>query len=708
MIYDFITEADTGLLETISYSSVEPIFIGQIVRLSIKNKINWGICVSKVYEEGIIGKDFKIKPVTEILNYKLSEQAINFVSQMSFNTWNKQNVVLEAVLKPFRDNYKKMQKFPKVSTKNISSPLTLTQNLPKQSLKFNIYNDADLVLRIMYLIRNDIENYLNKENKELPKNSQILIICPDKSNIEVLTNELTAKIDYLKKTLDIDTRLDFYFSSNSTRSNNATIMSLLQTEKKPSKSSTQVIIGSRSSLFLPFNSLSKIILLEESDNNYIQEQNSLYFDTRDVSYVLAQLWNSSLDWVSSLPSSRTVEYKNKFEINIKNRLDKSNLTYFNDSLSHNKSIDIVKNKLEIKINEIDYKNNFSLFSQKTLEIMTSTSQDSLQHLLVIHPRRGNFGITKCKNCNHTWECKNCSSLLTTYKSTASSTPKLELVCHHCQTRYDYPTACPSCKQSKIGSFLEGANETESFLRQKFIEYKIYRFDSSLPQDWSYLDKPENHELENLESQSSTLTLSSKVFDPRIPYSKFQKIIFLQPQNLFAGIDYLSTEESFYALFKVFLASTNHKNSPQICFESPYVKLLEPLLEIRTEKVDYASLHQKYTEFMQKELDLRQKFKLPPFQNLLLLTVQDKNLEKAKSRSQDIYVWLKSISPKISPEIELTQPYPAKLLKRKGYFSYHILLKYPKNFKDMKKFVQLVKPQLIASRVQIRLNPRHLL
>jgi hypothetical protein len=208
---------------------------------------------------------------------------------------------------------------------------------------------------------------------------------------------------------------------------------------------------------------------------------------------------------------------------------------------------------------------------------------------------------------------------------------------------------------------------------------------------------------NLDSQA--VLLSSRIFDPALDYTKFEKIIFIQSQNLLASPDYLVTEEVSKNLGELFLA-IDAKTEIYLDTSFNQLSFLENLKKLNFENVDKISLASWYLDFLQKESLSRQKYEFYPFTNLLLITSQ----EKTKARAVEILRNFKTelqTSLKDFEEIKLEEIYPARLLKRKGFFSYHLLIKFPRQYPKFLAFQKVILRIQKVYRVQIRLNPKHL-
>lgn len=178
-------------------------------------------------------------------------------------------------------------------------------------------------------------------------------------------------------------------------------------------------------------------------------------------------------------------------------------------------------------------------------------------ILFIHCRKGMFSLTICQSCGHMWECTNCSAKLTTYEVGLTK----QLICNQCQTSYIYPQKCPECSSQEILSKFGGIEELVLILEKDF-DKSVIRYDKDTKKCQPVT--------------KNSIAVSTRVFDPNIDYFVFEKIVFLQAENLLASSDYLNQEEILKGICEVFLAT-----SGEIIFDtkSPNLEFFESIIEL---------------------------------------------------------------------------------------------------------------------------------
>lgn len=338
------------------------------------------------------------------------------------------------------------------------------------------------------------------------------------------------------------------------------------------------------------------------------------------------------------------------------------------------------------------------------------------NILYIHPRKGLYRLTVCNACGHVWECENCSSNLITYRS---SYDVFDMLCHHCQTSYTYPNQCPTCQSEDISSAVGGIDDLVEQLENEF-NTKVNRLDKKVANLPSIFEESIHSEPASILQDTSTdhsitfrtkldfdenpnIFVSTRVFDPAIHYHHFDVIILYQAHNLIASPDYMAHEEMYISLTQLFGAV--HNNSEIVLQSHKDIAILNDILRLNHTHEHYIGLHQWYYEHLNEELEFRKEYKFPPFANLILLTIHEKKESAAQLKAQTLKQILDTQFGK-EAELSISSPYQPKLLKRKGYYSYHVLLKYPRKwtkYPELRRYIQEIQQQY---RIQVRLNPRH--
>jgi primosomal protein N' len=284
---------------------------GQLVSCPVRKSEVFGIIIDITYDIDIVSKiDFevsKIQPIKKIFNYFLPLPCIQLTKIFASSTFNNTGIILQHQLQivsslGIRDFIKLI---PEVSTQDQQNAIIKSTQSPNISVKpsFEVLGnyelDIALSMRIMYLIRTHIytPNFVYRN---------LLIIFPEKKMLNRILDELEQDYEYQKLLNNPEIQINiFQYSGEKTRDSKQTIRYILNSNKEVlQKPCLNIIFGTRSSIFLPFTDLDEIILLDEASPYYQQDQMSLYYDTREVTFWLQKVYHCNLKFLSYFPSSR--------------------------------------------------------------------------------------------------------------------------------------------------------------------------------------------------------------------------------------------------------------------------------------------------------------------------------------------------------------------------------------------------------------------
>ena len=225
-----------------------------------------------------------------------------------------------------------------------------------------------------------------------------------------------------------------------------------ETWKKSKSGELRVLIGTRSSLFVPLQKLSLIIIDEEHDASF-KQQEGLKFSAKDVAIKMAQDRKIPIILASATPSLKMLHLvdKGKYKfISIPKRVNDKNPPKFSILNSH-----FLDRKAGIDTN--------------LLSLINKTISKDKKVLIFIN-RRGYSPVFKCTDCNWTAMCNSCNSRLVYHKDSA------RLRCHRCDTSFGVPHSCPECESTKLTSEGVGTQKIESFLNEEFPSVPMVRLD----------------------------------------------------------------------------------------------------------------------------------------------------------------------------------------------------------------------------------------
>lgn len=214
-----------------------------------------------------------------------------------------------------------------------------------------------------------------------------------------------------------------------------------------------IVIGTRSSVFIPMKKLGMIVVDEEHDTSFKQVERFRY-SARDIALYRAKLYKVPVLLASASPSVESMQnaLKGKYKLlNLKERATGADLpTFFPLNLKSK----VLKEG----------------FSDELLEEIQVELKKKNQVLIFLN-RRGYASSLICKSCGWISYCDRCDAHMTVHSNPS------ELHCHHCENKKQLPSACPSCLDAEFESFGLGTERVESYLKKKFKNYPVLRIDS---------------------------------------------------------------------------------------------------------------------------------------------------------------------------------------------------------------------------------------
>lgn len=310
--------------EVLTYKSELELNQGRLVKVPLRNKPCFGVILHKL--ENANFEIEKTKEISEILPYNFAAQQLKLIKIVAQNTFNSINIVFDAFLQPLKlltkkDWIKLLDIFETDRKSSDNENTSIKAYLTANTTKPEYYIEIDILVRIIYIIRSQISiinpkaqsNQENSDSNLQNTNSgfkaanlpvQILIVFPEKKLLDKIFSNLKTNSDFNNLIFNSNFEILQFSGDVSAKSKNC-IRELLNSTK------SQIIFGTRSSLFLPFSNLKQIIVVDEANSFYIQEQNSLYYDARDLAFLTSSVLGAKLDFVSTLPSSRLHNFYSK-------------------------------------------------------------------------------------------------------------------------------------------------------------------------------------------------------------------------------------------------------------------------------------------------------------------------------------------------------------------------------------------------------------
>ena len=594
-------------------------------------------------------KQFKIKKISKKINVKnLNSSMIKFISWFS-----KYNLVpLGMSLKMCLLNKDVVEKdfnkeFVKFKVKKSKNKFLLNAE-QKKSLIFmkSIGNNYNVTVLEGVAGSGKTLVYFERVKDLINKGFQALILLPEIA----LTNQFSRRFQ------------EFFgaepaiWHSGTTKKNKSIIW------KGITEGKIKIVIGARSSLFLPFKNLGIIVVDEEHDVSYKQDEGVSY-NARDMAITRASLENIPINLVTSIPSIET--YNNI--VNKKYHITKLEKRYREASLPN---IEIINLHSEVL-------NKGSWIANKTISKVDQYLDKGDQVLFFLN-RRGYAPFVICKKCGYKFECPNCAVNLNFHKKFN------KLLCHYCGHKSSLSRVCKDNKKCDLLFCGPGVERIFSELEKIYPNKKIAIFSS----DTLKKNKITNTLLKKVEKNKIDILVGTQLLSKGFHFPKLNCIVVVDSDFSSHGYDLRSAEKNIQLYHQLAGRAGRESNTSTIYFQT-YTPDDEVLLNIS--KNDPHA-------FLQKELLLRKEKKLPPFYRLISLIISGKN----EPLIMKFAISVKSKLPKIN-EVNVLGPVLAPITKLKKKYRCRILIRYPKNLFIQKYLSKSLNKIKIASGIKLEVD-----
>ena len=400
----------------------------------------------------------------------------------------------------------------------------------------------------------------------------------------------------------------------------------------------KVIIGARSSLFLPFKKLGLIIVDEEHDQSYKQDEGVIY-NARDMAIVRASFENIPINLISAVPSIETYENIKKGKYSV-SKLDKR---YKDAALPNYEIINLNNTKLEKQTwlsKEIIKKTNYHL-------------QKKDQVLFFLN-RRGFAPHVLCNKCFNTFVCPNCSINLVYHKK------KNTLLCHYCGFKSLLNRDCS--KGEKCNFIFTGPGVERIFeeVKKNFPNKKIEIFSSDTMNKKNSLDK-----LNMIINNEVEIIVGTQLISKGFHFPNLNCIVVVDIDLSTQGHDLRAAEKNLQ-LYHQLSGRAGRTGKPATVYFQTYDKNTKIISEITNSNPEI---------FLERELEIRKRNKLPPYERFISLILTGENEETLDKEAFQLKTFLED---KISAKI--LGPVSAPIFRIKRKFRIRLLIRGPKSLK----------------------------
>ncbi len=383
----------------------------------------------------------------------------------------------------------------------------------------------------------------------------------------------------------------------------------------------QIILGVRSSVFLPFTNLGLIIVDEEHENTYKQFDPAPRYNARDAAVVLASLHSAKVLMGTATPSFES--YLNA--VNGRYGLVELHDRYLDIRLPEMNIIDMREARRRRMV--------YTHFSQPLINAIKDTLLKKEQ-VILFQNRRGFSPYVECNDCGWIPYCKNCDVSLTYHKKSN------RLNCHYCGYNITYPNECSSCGSSNIKTRGFGTEKVEDEVAILFPEATIARMDLDTTRSRRSYEKI----ITDFENRKIDILIGTQMISKGLDFDNVRVVGILNADNMLNFPDFRSFERSYQLMSQVSGRAGRKKEQGKVIIQTndPKHIVIQYLLE------------NNYKGFFQQQYEERKKFKYPPYCRLLKLTLRHKKLPVVSKAAKHLATELrKSLGERIvGPEFPL--------------------------------------------------------
>jgi primosomal protein N' (replication factor Y) len=414
----------------------------------------------------------------------------------------------------------------------------------------------------------------------------------------------------------------------------------------------QIVIGTRSAIFAPLPHLGLIILDEEHDSSFKQDDPTPCYHARTVAKWRAELENCPLILGSATPALET------FVGTRRDYYSLPNIHYLSlpDRIYSRPMppVEIVDMRQELR------QGNRSIFSASLQNALEQLQARQQQGILFIH-RRGHSTFVSCRSCGYVMECPNCDVSLS-YHHVGEGTAEV-LRCHYCNHTERHPQNCPECSSPYFKNFGSGTQRVEQELTRLFPELRAIRFDS----DTTRNKGDHRRLLTQFAKGEADILLGTQMLTKGLDLAGVTLVGVVSADGLLNLSDYRASERAFQTLTQV-AGRAGRGDDPGRVIIQTYTP---------EHRVIQAVRRHEYAGFVETELAERAALNYPPSGRLVLLRLSSVDAaEVAVTAVQLASVCQEYIERLSVPGCELLGPAPATIMRVANRYRWQILLKLP--------------------------------
>ena len=622
-----------------TYKSSSDCKIGDLVEVPFGLKKEIGVIWKNKYSEP---QNIKLKLIKRKTKFSIDKKLIDFIEWFSSYNMVPIGLVLKMVIgNP--DRFLKKEDIFNNSIINKTKKFILNKE-QLQALKFLETKNTGFNVSVLQGTTGSGKTlvYFERIKKIIKKNYQALVLLPE----IFLTNDFKSRFE------------EYFGFEPAVWHSKITPKQKRVIWKGVINNNIKILVGARSALLLPFKKLGIIIVDEEHDSSYKQDEGVIY-NARDMAISRASFEKIPIHLVTSVPSIETynnILNKKYRHINIHKRFE-------NYPLPKTKIINLNINKIKEKY-----------VAKETVDLVKNYLNKGDQVLFFIN-RRGYSPYLICKKCGYKHVCSNCSLYLTFHKL------KNKAICHHCSFQKELKTKCQSSGNCEFIMYGPGVEKIFEEVKEIFPNKKARIFSSD------YLRTKEKTKtlFNEIYKNKIDILVGTQMISKGFNFPRLNCIIVIDADFSGRGYDLRATEKNIQLYHQLSGRAGRFSQESLIIYQTltPQDTTLNDLIENKSE------------ELLKNELFLREKNKLPPFIRLISIIISSKDRSLSLQGAKEVKLKLKQIN-----DLEVLGPVDSPLLKIKKNFRSRLLIKFNNRFLMQKKIANVLNRLKISPKIKL--------
>ena len=404
------------------------------------------------------------------------------------------------------------------------------------------------------------------------------------------------------------------------------------------KGQAQVVVGARSAIFAPLPNPGLIVVDEEHENTYKQENPPRYHG-RDLAVVRGHIEGCAVVLGSATPSLESFQNC---------RAGKYDLVRLNER-ADGQSLPLIR-IVDMRTETRKHKGGPAILSDQLRMDMEKKLEDGQQVILFLN-RRGFARSLQCPSCGHVCECQHCTVPLTYHRT------EERLICHLCGYQSIVPRACPKCQDRSILLQGYGTQKVEEVLQKVFPRSRLARLDA----DTARRKNAIRDILRDFRARKIDILLGTQMIAKGLDFPNVTLAGILNADLSLHAPDFRAGERTFQLLTQVAGRSGRGEMEGEVVIQT---------FTPHSPSIQFAR-HHDYEGFADQEFEFRRQFEFPPFTHAALLTSKGTHERLAEFTLQNLH---QRLSKDLPGGIELGVPNPAPTPRTHGLYRFQLLLK----------------------------------